>query len=109
MLVLMQPSDPQDENFLGSVKQYFDLFINNPKPVYESDRKEMPLPEVEVQYFPSNPRGHVVVQDTPLEAWKEVLHLLTRFGRRVSLNKGDRLELQHVKVVVEKPESRPRK
>ena len=64
----------------------------------------MPLPEVEVQYFPSNPRGHVVVRDTPIEAWKEVLHLLTRFGRRVTLNKGDRLELQHVKVVVEQPE-----
>jgi thymidylate synthase len=61
------------------------------------------LPEVEVQYFPSNPRGHVVVRDTILEAWKEVLHLLTRFGRRVTLKKGDRLELQHVKVVVEKP------
>jgi thymidylate synthase len=64
----------------------------------------VPLPEVEVQYFPSNPRGHVVVRDTPIEAWKEVLHLLTRFGRRVTLKKGDRLELQHVKVVVEQPE-----
>jgi thymidylate synthase len=61
------------------------------------------LPEVELQYFPSNPRGHVVIRDTILEAWKEVLHLLTRFGRRVALKKGDRLELQHVKVVVEKP------
>ena len=39
-----------------------------------------------------------------LEAWKEVLYLLTRFGHRVTLKKGDRLELQHVKVVVEKPE-----
>ena len=29
---------------------------------------------------------------------------MTRFGRRVTLKKGDRLELQHVKVVVEKPE-----
>ena len=38
-----------------------------------------------------------------LEAWKEVLHLLNRFGRRVTLKKGERLELQHVKVVVEKP------
>ena len=38
-----------------------------------------------MQYFPSNPRGHLVVQDTILDAWKEVLHLLTRFGRRVNL------------------------
>ena len=69
----------------------------------------MPLPEVEVQYFPSNPRGHVVVRDTPIEAWKEVLYLLTRFGHRVTLKKGDRLELQHVKVVMEKPEFAPEK
>ena len=51
-------------------------------------RQEIPLPEVEVQYFPSNPRGHVVVRDTSLEAWKEVLYLLTRFGHRVTLKKG---------------------
>jgi thymidylate synthase len=66
-------------------------------------RVKIPLPEVEVKYFPSNPRGHVVVRDTIIEAWQEVLYLLTRFGRRVTLKKGDRLELQHVKVVVEKP------
>ena len=45
----------------------------------------------------------MVVQDTIIEAWKEVLHLLSRFGHRVRLKKGERLELQHVKVVVEKP------
>jgi thymidylate synthase len=75
-----------------------------PKSINELDRRQVPLPEVEVQYFPSNPRGHVVVRDTPIEAWKEVLYLLTRFGHRVTLKKGDRLELQHVKVVVEKPQ-----
>jgi thymidylate synthase len=93
---------PQDEDFIGTVKQFFE-HPHNPKPVCESDRKIIPLPEVEVQYFPSNPRGHMVVQDSILEAWKEVLYLLTRFGHRVALSKGDRLELQHVKVVVEKP------
>ncbi|MDO9070039.1 MAG: DUF4346 domain-containing protein [Deltaproteobacteria bacterium] len=75
-----------------------------PRSINELKRRQVPLPEVEVQYFPSNPRGHVVVRDTPIEAWKEVLYLLTRFGRRVTLKKGDRLELQHVKVVVEQPE-----
>ena len=75
-----------------------------PGSINELKRRQVPLPEVEVQYFPSNPRGHVVVRDTPIEAWKEVLYLLTRFGRRVTLKKGDRLELQHVKVVVEQPE-----
>jgi thymidylate synthase len=81
------------------------LLLNwKPNAMQELERRQVPLPEVEVQYFPSNPRGHVVVQDTPIAAWKEVLYLLTRFGRRVTLKKGDRLELQQVKVVIEKPE-----
>jgi len=101
--IVLLHGDIQDEEFLGSVKQYFDRFINNPMPVDKDDRIEIPLPEVEVQCFPSNPRGHQVVRDTPLEAWRELLYLLSRFGRRVTLKKGDRLELQNIKVVVEKP------
>ena len=96
--------DPQNKGFLESIKEYLDGFINNPRPVNEDDRIEIPLPEVEVHFFPSNPRGHQVVRDTPLEAWRELLYLLSRFGRRVTLQKGDRLELQNVKMVVEKPE-----
>jgi thymidylate synthase len=99
---LMQPSDPQDEDFIELVKE-ISKTPYKPIRVNENDRQEIPLPEVEVQYFPSNPRGHVVVQDAIIDAWQEVLHLLSRFGRRVKLKKGDRLELQHVKVVVEKP------
>jgi thymidylate synthase len=38
-----------------------------------------------------------------------VLYLLSRFGHRVTLKKGDRLELQHVKVVIEKPRFEPEK
>jgi thymidylate synthase len=92
--------DPQGGDTRANIKNYFAIRQERAAGIV---RLQIPLPEVEVQYFPSNPRGHVVVRDTVLEAWKEVLHLLTRFGRRVSLNKGDRLELQHVKVVVEKP------
>ena len=100
--LLVWLSDPQDEVTLTRIKEFFAAY--RPRPIPPVDRMEVPLPEVEVQYFPSNPRGHVVVRDTPIEAWKEVLYLLTRFGRRVTLKKGDRLELQHVKVVVEQPE-----
>ena len=75
-----------------------------PPPSLDGVRLEVPLPEVELEHFPSNPRGHqVIFEKTPLEAWKELLYLLVHFGRRVSLAKGDRLELQNVKVVVEKP------
>ncbi len=93
--------DSKEEYTLNSIKGFFSKWRPTTRRV--NQRREIPLPEVEVQHFPSNPRAHLVVRDTILEAWKEVLHLLTRFGRRVTLKKGDRLELQHVKVVVEKP------
>jgi thymidylate synthase len=93
--------DPGEEATGARIREFFGACRLEEVPALA--RQQVPLPEVEVQYFPSNPRAHQVVKDTPLEAWKEVLYLLTRFGRRVTLKKGERLELQHVKVVVEKP------
>ncbi|MGB8990864.1 MAG: thymidylate synthase [Desulfobaccales bacterium] len=95
-------ASPQEDVLLADLKAFFRSW--QPPDVTEYPRIKVPLPEVEVQYFPSNPRGHVVVRDTILKAWKEVLYLVTRFGHRVKLKKGDRLELQNVKVVVETPE-----
>jgi len=94
--------DPQEEEILIKTIKFFDSW--HQRPFRELERCQVTLPEVEVQFFPSNPRGHQVVRNTPLGAWKELLYLLSRFGRRVTLKKGDRLELQNVKVVVEKPE-----
>jgi thymidylate synthase len=94
--------DPQKSETLSNIKEFFKSW--QPPIFAEIGRFQVPLPEVEFQYFPSNPRAHMVVQDTPLEAWKEIIFLITRFGRRVSLKKGDRLELQNLKVVVEKPQ-----
>jgi thymidylate synthase len=93
--------DPGEEATVGRIREFFAAW--QPPPEADWPRRQVPLPQVELHYFPSNPRTHQVVKDTPLEAWMEVLYLLTRFGRRVTLKKGDRLELQHVKVVVEKP------
>jgi len=93
--------DPHDEATVARIGEFFAAF--RPRAIPLPERLEIPLPEVELEYFPSNPRSHVVVRDTPLAAWKEMLYLVTRFGQRVTLEKGDRLELQHVKVVVEKP------
>jgi thymidylate synthase len=67
------------------------------------EEKIPPLPQVETLYFPSNPRAHQVVQEKPIDAYLDLVFLITRFGRRVTLQKGERLELQNVKVVVEKP------
>jgi len=98
--------DPKGKEIHKTIKRVVDYLIHHPKirPVYERDRRQVPLPQVELEHFPSNPRGHLVVRNSILEAWKEILHLLSRFAPRVTLKKGERLELQHVKVVVEKPE-----
>jgi thymidylate synthase len=102
---LVPLGDPREADTLDMIRYFFDTLEFKPLP--EVERINLPLPEVEVPYFPSNPRGHVVVRDTPIAAWKEVLYLLTRFGRWVTLKKGDRLELQHVKVIMEKPRFEP--
>jgi thymidylate synthase len=111
--------DPKDKGVIKEIQKYFGIQKTALLPKVKSIRlvgisaaeavgkptvtSVPPLPEIEVQYFPSNPRGHVIIRDNILDAWTEILHLLTRFGRKVTLKKGDRLELQHVKVVVEKP------
>lgn len=67
------------------------------------DRLEVELPEVEVSHYPSEPRNHSIVKDSPLEAWRELIFRLVRFGHLVQLRKGDRQELQNVRVVVRNP------
>ena len=103
---LLWIGDPQKEDTVANLLNFLSAWQPSPPPEI---RYEMPLPEVEVQYFPSNPRSHQVIRDTPLDAWKELIYILSRFGRMVTLKKGDRLELQNIKVVVEKPEFEEKK
>ncbi len=75
-----------------------------PETVADNRRVEIGLPEVEISYFPSEARSQNIVRERPLEAWRELVFRLYRFGRPVSLRKGERQELQNVKVVITKPE-----
>lgn len=61
------------------------------------------VPEVVVETYPSNLRAHTIVEKTPSKAWTYLVHRVFRFGKRVLLRKGERIELQNVKVVIEKP------
>nr|VFK10411.1 MAG: thymidylate synthase [Candidatus Kentron sp. LPFa]VFK26535.1 MAG: thymidylate synthase [Candidatus Kentron sp. LPFa] len=70
-------------------------------------RVNVPVPKVEVTRFPTEPRAQTILRDTPIEAWKELIFRLVRFGHRKALKKGERYELQNVKVVVERPEIEP--
>jgi thymidylate synthase len=96
------------EDFSKDIREFFSSSdFSGLAPVQEIDRKIVPLPELEIRYFPSNPRSHQVVAERPRDAWLELLFCLSRFGRRVTLAKGERLELQNLKVVVEKPQLEP--
>lgn len=61
------------------------------------------LPVVEVNRYPSEPRSHTISRRRALEAWRELVFRLVRFGHRNALKKGARIELQNVKVVIQEP------
>ena len=65
------------------------------------NRVEVQVQEVVVSRYPSDPRAHTFSGSTPLSAWKELVFRVTKFGYRVSLKKGTRIELQNVKVIVD--------
>lgn len=70
-------------------------------------RKEVPLPSTRVEEHPSNPGAFVVAKREVIKAWEELIFVIYRFGHITHLQKGDRKELQNIKVVVEEPSSEP--
>jgi len=66
-------------------------------------RRNEPIPTTIIRWFPSEPRGHTIIQETPIDAWRELIFCLFRFGRDVTFKKGLRRELQHVKVIIKNP------
>ena len=75
----------------------------SPKLPCNNKRINIPIPKPKVQRYPSEPRNHHFLRTTPLEAWQELIFRLVRFGHHTLLKKGERLELQNVKIVVEQP------
>lgn len=75
-----------------------------PLPPPQLERITVKLIEMPVSTFPSIRQGHQVVADGPLDAWGEALFLLQRYGLPTTLTKGDRKELQNLKVVITRPE-----
>lgn len=78
-----------------------------PEPPPSGRRVRIPLPLVRVSCFPSNSRAHTIIAEDPLTAWKDLVATIQRFGVPVILAKGERRELQNVKVIVEKPAAVP--
>ncbi len=96
--------EPKDDATLQRVQDFFHHWQPRPAtPPGDRPRRHIPLPRVQVSHFPSIPQAHTVVRETPLEAWEEILFVISRFGHPVQLAKGERLELPNLKVVITQP------
>ncbi len=74
----------------------------------EEPRVRVDIPvEPEPPRLPSEVSGHSVIRRRPLDAWEELVARCVRFGHRVQLAKGPRIELQHVKAVITEPAEEP--
>lgn len=71
---------------------------------YLRERKTAAIPKSALNTLPSNPRDFNITREDVIGAWKELLFVIHEFGELVHLEKGDRKELQNVKVVIENPE-----
>ena len=101
LLTVLDLGEPGDSDAMAKVKRFFaDLPSQSPS---QGERREVPLCVTEVTRFPSDPRGHTIMAKTPLDAWKELIYRVHRFGYRSLLKKGERLELQNVKVIIHYP------
>lgn len=71
----------------------------------EQDRVRVAIPDAtdDYSYKPSAVTGHQVIRARPLDCWQELIVRTMRFGSRVNLRKGARLELLNVKVVITEP------
>ncbi len=94
-----EPSDQDSARKLYNLIQSF-----SPDEEVVGERVEVPLPEVKITHYPSEPRNCNIVAETPLGAWRELIFRLHRFGHLVHLRKGDRQELQNVRVVITQPQ-----
>lgn len=98
--------EPQARGVLDKVRRFLEEY----RPDGSGDVAErlvVPLPVFQVAHYPSNPRAHTIWADDALTAWKDLIHTLFFFGNTVKLRKGERRELQNVKVIVEHPEPVP--
>lgn len=80
-------------------------FLYNYKPGFiVHERIVIPVPEVELDEYPSDINDHNIYKESISDAWRYLVHRVFKFGREVELPKGKRMELQGVKVVITNPQ-----
>ena len=95
---LSQYRDAETQDRIGCFFKHL-----SPQKPCKTERIQRPIPQTQVEWYPSDPRGHTVIRTRPLAAWKELIFRLVRFGQRNTIKKGERIELQNVKVIVQEP------
>lgn len=73
------------------------------EPGWTGDRIKVDEQQLDVPMMPSDPIAHQVQRAHPLDCWEELVARCMRFGRRVTLRSGPRLELLNVKTVISQP------
>ncbi|MBF0107639.1 MAG: hypothetical protein HQL76_00490 [Magnetococcales bacterium] len=93
---------PKDGASADNLRHFFSTL--GPRPSTVEERRRVPLPTLAISRYPSEPRCHAILAQTPMEAWRELIFRIYRFGHRVDLGGGEeRIELQSVKVTVGQP------
>ena len=99
-IVRIEGVEKSDPKALGEVSRRLKNYRSKQ---WSGKRIFVDIPEVRVETYPSNPRAHTVMGETPASVWNHLVHRVFRFGRRVLIEKGERIELQNVKAVIETP------
>ncbi len=73
------------------------------EPGWTGGRVKVDDQQLDVPMMPSDPIAHQVQRARPLDCWEELVARCMRFGRRVKLRSGPRLELLNVKTVISEP------
>jgi len=96
--------DPETKKQL---REWFKCLPESQIELLRAQQPPPPIPEPTITRFPSEPRSHTIVRDTPMEAWSELIFRLVRFGHRNMVAKKSglesRVELQNTKVIIEQP------
>lgn len=96
-------------DFGDRLRQHF-AGLPAPVPADGAERREVRLKQPSAEdfaYLPSDPLAHHVERRRPLDCWEEIVCRVMRFGRPITLRKGQRLELQNVRVVIREPAMEP--
>ncbi len=99
--VIVSVGDLKSDESRGKLREAIDSW--QPGSYLNPDRTVVELPRPELVCFPGDPRNQNISKDSPLDAWRELVFRIYRFGHMTKLRKGDRQELQNVRVVIREP------